>query len=90
MVDIYVTNEDPKTWQVTVEDEDGSSTDHTVTIDPGYYKRLTGKEITPEELLERSFEFLLENEPKESILGSFDLSLIQKYFPDFEDKIKLR
>jgi hypothetical protein len=31
----------------------------------------------------RSFEFLLAREPKESILRSFDLPVIGRYFPEF-------
>jgi hypothetical protein len=39
---------------------------------------------TPEELLRRSFEFLLQRESKESILREFDLSVIQRYFPEYD------
>jgi hypothetical protein len=38
----------------------------------------------------RSFEFLLDNEPKESILARFDLAVIGRYFPQFEREIKRR
>ena len=31
---------------------------------------------------------LLEREPKESILGRFDVSVIGRYFPDFESAIR--
>jgi len=37
-----------------------------------------------EELVRDSFGFLLEREPKESILKEFDLSVIQRYFPDYD------
>jgi hypothetical protein len=40
--------------------------------------------VTPEELIERSFEFLLEREPNTSILRRFDLPVIQTYFPEYE------
>ncbi len=39
-------------------------------------------------LIEKSFEFLLEREPKESILNEFDIIVIVKYFPEYPDKIK--
>ena len=29
--------------------------------------------------------FLLDREPKESILGAFDMGVIRRYFPDFDD-----
>ena len=46
-----------------------------------------GRGRTPEELVRRSFEFLLERESKESILREFDLSVIQRYFPDYDEAI---
>ena len=40
-----------------------------------------------EQLVEESFDFLLQREPKESILSEFDLSVISRYFPDYERAI---
>ena len=37
-----------------------------------------------EDLVSRSFAFLLEREPPTSILRRFDLSTIQRYFPEFD------
>lgn len=66
----------------------GSSTHHEVTLSRGDYERLTGGKATPEALVEASFAFLLEREPKESILRRFDLPVIGRYFPDYERVIK--
>ncbi len=44
----------------------------------------------PEELLEESFRFLLEREPNTSILTSFDLPLIGRYFSEYEQEIRAR
>ena len=41
----------------------------------------------PIDLVRRSFAFLLEREPKESILRSFELPEIGRYFPDYERTI---
>jgi hypothetical protein len=70
--------------------EGGSETTHDVTVGPGDYTKLTGEKIQPEELVRRSFEFLLEREPKESILARFDLSVISRYFPEYEREIRGR
>ena len=70
--------------------EGGSETLHLVTVKPEDYLRLTGGKVDGAELVRRSFEFLLENEPKESILRQFDLSVIAKYFPEYEAAIKQR
>lgn len=72
---------------VTVE-EKGTRTQHTVSLDDEYYQKLTGGRMTKEELIRDSFEFLLEREPKESILSKFNLKVISQYFPEFEEKIE--
>ena len=38
-------------------------------------------------LVEAAFAFLLDREPKESILARFDLSVISRYFPEFEREL---
>jgi hypothetical protein len=76
--------------------EQGSRTQHTVTITRAYLERLTGAGASAPavanqqavRLVEKSFEFLLEREPKESILRSFDLPLINRYFPEYETNIR--
>jgi hypothetical protein len=70
--------------------EAGSETTHDVTVSPNDYTRLTSGKTEPEELVRRSFEFLLEREPKESILTRFDLSVIGRYFPEYEREIRRR
>ena len=72
---------------VTVAEGD-SSTKHRVTLDNEYYNKLTKGNITREELIKKSFEFLLRHESKESILSSFDLRVISRYFPQYENEIK--
>jgi hypothetical protein len=75
--------------QVTVK-ERGSQTRHKVTLKRADYERLTGGDVSPETLVVESFRFLLEREPKESILRSFDLTVISRYFPEFEREIASR
>ena len=85
---IEVTHVDGDRFRVTV-DEGGSRTSHLVTVEPGYAGRLVGA-VPREELVRRSFEFLLEREPKEAILRSFELSVIARYFPEYEAEIGRR
>jgi hypothetical protein len=75
--------------QVTVK-EVQSETNHKVTLKQSDYERLAGGEVSPEALVTESFRFLLEREPKESILRSFDLTVISRYFPEYEREIKQR
>jgi hypothetical protein len=86
---IEVTAIDRDTFRVVVS-EGGGQTTHTVTVDPADYQRISGGAVSADELVRRSFEFLLEHEPKESILRSFSLSVIARYFPDYEREIGRR
>jgi hypothetical protein len=70
--------------------EGESESVHFVTLNPKDYMRLTEGQMEPEVLVRRSFEFLLEREPKESILRRFDLPMISHYFPEYEREIKNR
>ena len=69
---------------------DGSPTHHAVTVKAADLARLAPDGAPPDDLVRRSFEFLLAREPKESILASFDLPLIGRYFPEYEATITRR
>lgn len=79
----------PNEFSVVVE-ERGSRSEHVVTLDEDYYQRLTGGSVSKEWLIELSFEFLLQREPKESILRRFNLQVINRYFPEYERTVKTR
>jgi len=76
-------------FDVTVRERD-EQTRHTVSLSKTDYDRLTEGETTAEALVRESFRFLLEREPKESILRSFDLTVISRYFPEYEREIRRR
>ncbi len=81
-------SEDPlPRFRVTVRDEDGSTSVHEVTVSLADFERLGRKFRGLDEFVRASVQFLLEREPKESILPSFDVSRISSYFPEFEDQI---
>lgn len=63
-------------------------TKHLVSISDGLYFSLTSKKISKKELLKYSFQFLLEREPNTTILSSFELTEISKYFPEYLKKVK--
>jgi len=75
-----------QTFEVTVESR--RVTTHIVTVTPQVYLELTDGEVPIETLVEKSFEFLLQREPNTSILSSFDLPIIGRYFPEYERTIK--
>jgi hypothetical protein len=74
------------TCDVRVADDDSRSR-HTVRVRREDLARLDPAAVDPSDLVRRSFVFLLRHEPKESILASFDLPVIGRYFPGFESEI---
>jgi len=67
-----------------------TQTTHRVTLRHADRQRLGGKDVSAEQLIEESFRFLLEREPNTSILSSFELPFIGKYFPQYEREIRKR
>jgi hypothetical protein len=75
-------------YRVTVE-EAGSRSVHEVSVSAEELSRY-GNGAGAERVVEASFEFLLEREAKESILRSFRLGDIERYFPDYGREIGKR
>jgi len=73
-------------FQVTV--ADSITTTHEVTVNDQSLTDLTEDKVTKEQLLEFSFNFLLDREPNTSILSKFDINVISKYFSDYRDEVK--
>ena len=88
MAEIHVQRVNDAQFRVEVH-EGPSQTVHTVTASSEGIQRY-GTDVQPERLIEKSFEFLLEREPKESILRSFDLTVIERYFPEYPNNIRSR
>jgi hypothetical protein len=71
-------------------DHAGQRTRHVVTVTPSDVERWAdGSEREDvERLVAKSFDFLLQREPSSAILATFDLSVIQRYFPDYDSAFK--
>ena len=67
---------------------DGITTTHTVTVTDQSLTDLTCNNVTKTQLLEFSFNFLLDREPNTSILSSFDINAIPRYFSDYRDEVR--
>jgi hypothetical protein len=91
MAEIIVTRNDVERFlsrfHVDVREGD-SNTEHDVTMSASDFERLGSNYRTPEDFVRACFEFMLEREPKESILPAFDISVIGSYFPEFESNIQ--
>jgi hypothetical protein len=81
VADIRISHRGDASYDVIVDDGRGTAT-YVVTVSASDVGRFAPG-ATPEALLEASFEFLLEREPKEAILRRFDLPIIERYFPEY-------
>ena len=61
-----------------------TSTEHRVTLTDAYWKQVWNRSLPKKEVIARSFDFLLERESNSSILRSFELPIIQRYFGEYE------
>jgi hypothetical protein len=87
MIEVRRTGEgDSLEFEVVVREGKGE-TRHHVTMSQETCERLTAGKRAPECCLESAFRFLLDREPKESILSRFDVSVISRYFPEFEREL---
>jgi hypothetical protein len=77
---------DPLKFHVVVRDGSGE-TSHEVTMSAETCTLLTAGAHGPERCIEAAFRFLLDREPKESILHKFDVTQIARFFPEFGRKM---
>ena len=72
------------TFDVIVRDARGESR-HRVTIEANEAERWAELGAEPSRCVQAVMRFLLDREPKESILGTFDMRVVRRYFPEFDD-----
>jgi hypothetical protein len=72
------------TFDVVVRDARGESR-HRVTMQPDEAQRWAELGAEPLHCVHAAMMFLLDREPKEAILRAFDMRVIRRYFPEFDD-----
>ena len=80
-------------WQCEASvDDGGTSGRHVVTVAAEDADRLAAAhdQRGVERLVDETFAFLLEREPRSSILTTFDLTVVSRYFPDYDAEIAHR
>ena len=65
---------------------DRQTTTHRVRVSRAERERFGGDDVA--DLVKRSFDFMLAREPNTSILREFDLSTIERYFPEYPREIR--
>jgi hypothetical protein len=86
---IRATRSDDGAFSVEVRDG-GVTTSHIVTLPPDLGEALGWPAGRDNELIESSFEFLLEREPATQILRRFSLDVIGDYFPEYRREMAKR
>ena len=77
-------------WRCTViVGDDADATEHIVEVDRPTLDDLAPG-ATPDELVRESFVYLLEREPRSSIMRSFELPIIARFFGEYPDEISRR
>ena len=84
-MELLITELSKDKFEITVNAD--QLTKHVVSVTDQTLLNLTNNKISKEELLNFSFNFLLERESNTSILSSFDLTVISKYFPEYTKKV---
>ncbi len=77
-------------WACAVTVRAGREHHYRVRVSRTDLARLAPGASSPEALVRASFRFLLEREPPQSILPSFDLPVIGRYYPAYEREIVTR
>ena len=85
-MELLITELSKDKFEITVKAD--QLTKHVVSVSDQMLLNLTKNKISKEELLNFSFNFLLEREPNTSILSKFDIIVISKYFPEYISKVE--
>ena len=84
---------DGRQCRVVVSDTRGASTYEVGVPDAGPFLASLLPDAgfaDTERLVRETFAFLLEREPRSSILASFDLPVVERYFPDYPAEMRRR
>tara|TARA_B000000609_G_scaffold156534_1_gene149289 strand:- start:410 stop:679 length:270 start_codon:yes stop_codon:yes gene_type:complete len=85
-LELLITELSKDKFEITVKAD--QLTKHIVSVTDQMLLNLTNNKTSKEELLNFSFNFLLEREANTSILSKFDIIVISKYFPEYISKVE--
>ena len=85
-MELLITELSKDKFEITVKAD--QVTKHIVSVSDQMLLNLTNNKTSKEELLNFSFNFLLEREPNTSIFSKFDIIVISKYFPEYISKVE--
>ena len=78
-------------WEFIVEvGTENHEIGYRVTVEKESWQKLAYNRFGPEELVYRTFQFLLKRQPKGALFRSFSLREAAQQFPAYEEKMKKR
>jgi hypothetical protein len=91
-IDVDCAESGPRGWTcaVAVRDGDRTLSRHRVEVDRADLADLAPGQSEPRGLVEAAFAFLLERESPDSILATFSITEIGRYFPGYEADLRRR
>jgi hypothetical protein len=66
---------------------DGKTHQYQVTLSWSDYDLWSRGRAAPSKVVQCIFEFLLQREPAEAIMGKFDCSIVRRYFPEVDSEL---
>jgi len=87
--EVHVLPDVPGTFRVVCE-VGGTTTSHVVTVPESILDEIDLPRLDPLQLVDESFTFLLEREPATSIMRTFALSDIPRFFPEYVVEMRRR
>ncbi len=88
-IEVLTETEQAAGWlfQVRLTEADGSASEHQVTLSWADYDHWCRGVDRPEQVAAALFAFLLEREPTEQILASFDAAVVRRHFPEVDERL---
>jgi hypothetical protein len=87
MPELDISASDAHEYAVTITDDAGAQTQHTVRVPEALLADLGVAEAQEAALVRASLLYLLEREPASSVLADFSLDDITRYFPSYPTEI---
>lgn len=89
-VDVQCSGDTRRGWTcfAQIREADRPISEHEVRVSPADVERLAPGAADPTDLVQRSIEFLLRREAPSSILRSFDLIVIDRFYPEYSRTIR--
>ena len=85
-IELEQLTEEPWEYHITLLEDDTNLGEYVMTMTSDEYHGYGGTE-DPDDVVRATFRFLLDREDPEMILERFSISVIEKHFPEYSEKL---